>query len=497
MNIVERVWRLLEAVAGGAAEEANRVARAALVTDEPTAKKAAEDNMARSEAAVALLAAALKDATVDLRSACGMDGPVPQPGQYAAIDLRPEGAVLKWDALVARWVAGREDFGKLAGPSAEGLMNRAANRVAGANGNLNALWAGWLRPASGAQGEASPVLETVARLLWTSHVRDELERVRAANRRHPGLVLAVADRIQPALVSGATLGDVEGETRPLVGGTGEPAGTVILSKTGSTPVVDAQALEVLMRGVRSLGLLSTHRAVRWIVTTVHDRAAQGDADARVIAVRGWSDLAERVGSTSKKDAGHLRDALLLLDRLRFDLPDGSVGGLLAVRHWRPLKRRGNPHRVEITVLTPLMPNYVQGLERGEKRIVPLTQLPPFVGRAQEHGNQAALQLAVLGEMSRRSQEIPRSGGVRITDAAWDGLAARAGVPSSTLHRVRDRWLHDGDDGAAFLRAVGRDRYALAPAHHPAWEFLIDGGTRRDGGESAGKRSAAAKRRRSK
>lgn len=495
MSIVERVWTLLEAVAKGASDEAYGVVRDALggMAQDDKVAAAALKNNASGDAARALLARALATAVSELRVACRMDGSVPPPELWNAIDLRTEGAVLKWDAAAAEWVAGRHSLGESADCSAQGLLRRAVARAASAGGDLDALWAGWLRPSNAGTGGGSPVLVTVAKLLWVALVKPELEAVRAASPRHPGLALAVSDRLQPALVSGATLAEGDGEGRQIVARTGEPIRAVIVSPSLTTPALSVEPLEVLTRSAHSLGLLITHRAVRWIVTTAHARADRGDDEPRIIAVRGWADLAEQVGGTSKKDSGNLRDALMLLDRLRFDLPDGSTSALLSVRDWRVSESRGNPRRLEITVLSPLMPNYVCSLPRGQKRIVPLTELPPFVGRAQEHGNQAALQLAVLGEMSRRSEEIINGRGVCMTNALWGRLARHTGVPEVVVGRVRERWLRDGDDGPAFLRQVGREGYALAPAHHSAWEFLIDSGARRTAGKEAGKKSAEGKR----
>jgi hypothetical protein len=130
---------------------------------------------------------------------------------------------------------------------------------------------------------------------------------------------------------------------------------------------------------------------------------------------------------------------------------------------------------------PILPGYVDRLrgpgrsERRARKLVPLVPLPPFVGRCNEHGAQAAYQLRLVTEMRVRAREIVEQGGVRLESELLAQLAEDVGLSHSLVGRVIERWLRDGDDGPALLERVEAHRYTLGPAHAEAREFLRVGG----------------------
>jgi hypothetical protein len=474
------IWTFVKAVAEGGGE-ALGVVRAALQLA-PTRDRLAADGRADDAAGAeirGLFRAALSRRVSELRAACGLDGLAPPPGTVREDD---DGGRLLWDVRLAGWV--RDTFdGENGASAAAGLLQKSTARwqeyLEGLR-TADGLWEGWLRGTP--SGTTSPAMVTVARLVWATEVRGEVERLQAQRRRHPGVALAVLDQAGPVMGRGASFREED---------------LVVLDPMGramaSVPAADLGAIDVLSRRVAALSRLPVHRVIRHLIEEAHRRAFEEEPDARVLVYRGTTDLAERAGANAKKDTPIILDALLALDAMRFDLPDGSNGRLLTVRHTQLRGRRGRPSLVEITLLPPLLPHYSRTLPQGQRQIVPLTDLPPFVGSPRDHGAQAALQLGLLADLTLRSDEAFREGGVKWLKKDWLRLAEPAGLAEVTVEQVRDRWSQDGDDGPAFLERVGRCRYSLGPAHRDAWSFLLDAGQKRAEGAERGRRSARSKK----
>jgi hypothetical protein len=475
-----RVWDLVRAVADGSDGETTAVVFEALQRDSAQDPNAAA--ALASDAGGALIrrtfGQALSRCVTELRTSCGLDGLPPPPG---TISEGKAGGRLAWDVRLAEWM--QQTFPAEPGAqTAAGQLRLSSERwqeyLQGLR-TADGLWDGWLR--DGSSRSSSPALVTIARLVWATEVRPEVESLLHRRRRHPGVALAVMDLAAPVMGQGASLR--EDDLTVL-----DPMGRAMASVPGAS----LSAIDVLSRGVVALGRLPVHRVVRHLIEEAHRRASEGEPDARVLVYRGTSDLAEKAGSNAKKDTRLIMDALMALDAMRFDLPDGSNGRLLTVRYTSIQGRRGRPSLLEVTLLPPLLPHYSRTLPQGQRQIVPLTDLPPFVGSPRDHGAQAALQLGLLADLTLRSDEAFREGAVKWTKEEWRRMAEPTGLADVTVEQVRDRWSQDGDDGPAFLEEVGRCRYALGPAHGDAWSFLLDAGQKRAEGAERGRRSARSK-----
>jgi hypothetical protein len=478
--VAARVWTFVAAVAE-AGDETHAVVREALRLEPKTDRLAAAGLADDAEGTLIrrLFCDALSRRVGGLRAACGLDGLPPPPGIATEDEA---GGRLQWDVRLADWV--RQTFeGELGANSAAGMMSRSADRWHQCKEGLRTpggLWEDWLR--STPSGPTSPALVTVARLVWATEVRAEVERFLKQRRRHPGVSLRVLDRAVPVLGRGASFR--EDDLAVL-----DPMGRAM----ASVPAADLGAVDALGRGLPALSRLPVHRVVRHLIEEAHRRHADGEPDARVLVYRGTTELAEQAGASAKKDTRIILDALMALDAMRFDLPDGSNGRLLTVRYTPLRGRRGQPSLLEITLLPPLMPHYSRTLPQGQRQIVPLSDLPPFVGRPRDHGAQAALQLGLLADLTLRSDEAYLEGGVKWRKEDWLRLAEPAGLAEVTVEQVRDRWSQDGDDGPAFLEKVGRCRYALGQAHADAWGFVLKAGRERAEGAERGRRSARSRK----
>lgn len=391
-----------------------------------------------------------------------------------------------WDGALAAWIEGHASWGDVAGSTAEGVRRWSPARAepSAQEASEDAIWSHWLLDDERA---SSAVLRTLANLVWRCEVEaGAVELHGRARRRQPGLNLAVVEAVSPAL--GLPLEPAEAAGRRFVRQAAsrgvEVAG--LMPVPGMVPGLDAALLA--QHGIRLLQSIVAHRLLRWLVIESHRKALAGDPDPRVLTAAGWDGLAKDVGCRSKKDAATIRDVALALATMLFHLPGGDCT-LLSLSHFHA-SGPGRRPEVEITVGTPLMPHFGRG--GSERRVVPLTDLAPFVGNRRDYGRLANFQLQILAEMRRKAVEAVERGGILIRAADWTRIARTTGLVPTARARAVERWARDDDDGPAFLTRVERERYALAPAHADAWAFLLEGGRRSVDGRDRGRRSVARK-----
>jgi hypothetical protein len=273
----------------------------------------------------------------------------------------------------------------------------------------------------------------------------------------------------------------------------------------SVPVMKAGIVHAFAaRGVNLLGSIAAHRLVRWEVFEGHMQVMRGVPDARKIVVKGgWSGLAETLGMTGRRDAETLRDIVHAQASCFFELPTKRTHGNLVILEETIPAAPGRPAKVAIVLGTMILPGFVFEIKenlgraslsaREAMRLVPMVDLPPLVGRPNEHGAQATLSMAVVSEMRERATELVRRGGVKIELDRFRALAQLAGLPVHLVGMVRDRWVQDGDDAPAFLRVTGPDRYVLGDAHAAARGYLHQSGLDTLNAQRDGLRAAAARR----
>jgi hypothetical protein len=262
-------------------------------------------------------------------------------------------------------------------------------------------------------------------------------------------------------------------------------------------VIDPSTLDVIEhRAGTYLGTLNAHRLLLFEVTRGHWQVISGHPDPRRITVEGgWSGLAEAVGARGNRAVEQVRHAVELQAHACCSWPDGTMGTLLSYLH-RPARGQ-EPAVLTLVLNDPLMPGYVHAIEaalgkaprhsREARRLVPITDLPPFVGRERDWASEASLALRVLVALRLRAREIVERGGALLPRDLLADLAREAGLPRELLDRVIDRWTRDGDDGPAFLEFVDTSRFVLGRAHSPARRFLEMSGRREVTGQDWGRR----------
>jgi len=131
-------------------------------------------------------------------------------------------------------------------------------------------------------------------------------------------------------------------------------------------------------------------------------------------------------------------------------------------------------------------------KREERRLIPVVDMPPLIGRPNDQGAQASFQMETLVEMRKAAKDFVNYGGVIIKPDRFFELADKVELSRNLCPKVLDRWLRDGDDAPAFLKLVGKDCYALGEHHKKAQEFIIQAGKKEIKGCKAGKASRAKK-----
>jgi ribosomal protein S8E len=330
---------------------------------------------------------------------------------------------------------------------------------------------------------------------WTLKVRDNLPRY-----TRPGLDTKVltnltklrslqkdADLSQRRSLTKGTavetwVGNVDGKT--VVGvdlpKCKPPPNPVVALDVLSQPVVTLDEQQVnpgLLRSVTAI------RLMRFVMHRSHDQYREtGDiTQATRVTVRGgWRGLAKKMREgTGDKAAARTRETARALQSAWMKTPTGGEGGLLMVHH-QP-RGPGQPFE-EVTITLndkgPLSPLYsVRELHGRSPKIVPVPLpelLPPMVGRPNEHGAIATLQMLVLRELALDAKTLVEMGGIPIPAERWREMARECGVPLLLLDDLKKAWC-DGDPAApAFITMTG-DMVNLADAYNKERLFLEDGG----------------------
>ena len=345
-----------------------------------------------------------------------------------------------------------------------------------------AAWGLWFH------GDSHPrIYDYLARALWADMLRPQL--VHEA-RNPPSLVIEVHEDVTRVHSQVVRLEESNGQRALVFDGTDR----FILVPS----LAEEMAQALVERGVGKLGTVTAHRALRWQLTTAHDRALRGEPDARVLIIDGgWSVYAyEKLGLKSKAEAENLKAITYAQDAVHVSLPDGSRERMLNLREWPAQGRR--PGRIQQTLGTMLLPHYVFELGltgrrlREAQRLIPVCALPPFVGRNRDHGPQATLSMLVVRELRTKARELAKDGAVRITRERWVEMARESALPPTLLGRVIDRWIQDGPDAPAFLSRVSPDAYTLAPVHSRELAFILASGRTENRAVEAGKQSVRAR-----
>jgi hypothetical protein len=327
-----------------------------------------------------------------------------------------------------------------------------------------------------------PGLVMLARCGWHDVIKPRLDRERAKPAALPRLVHAPVTQI----LSGPRVVDSGGQMALELG---LPQPCIVREVAG---------LPSATHNLKLFQSIHAHRVLWHIVFTAHSRAISNPGWSPHLEYEGgYTALAEACGISGGDGAVKVRDLIDLFSVLDLTFP-GYRGGLLT-RTFIEAKRN---RRSLLTIIpgTPLLPGYVHEVQRvtgttsptarRDQDLIPLLPVPPTMGRANDAGPQATLQLGVVAYMRDHAVDLAEGRGAPLPIDTWTRLAAESHVPRSLAPDLLPHWLKDHKDGPAVLKLVGRDRYTLGDAHAAARTFLEDGGRRSLDAAEAGRKSTA-------
>lgn len=326
----------------------------------------------------------------------------------------------------------------------------------------------------------APVFELLGLAIWHDELRPHLER---SARNPPALTTPVFDVLAQVCRPGGAVRSLGHNQLAYEDRDGN-----LVDIAPQVALVASEVLEIVRAGARTLGTPNAHRLLRWLVRTLNAQwlAAVREPN-RVVIDGGFARLAEAAGTTANNKAiSQSRAIIYAMAHLRFPMPDGSTGNLVT---YRESPARGHRQaRLVLTASDPLMPGYVQRLRGSERSLVPVVDLPPFVGRPNDRGAQVAMQCGVLRLLRKRARDLASDGSTRIDADRWVELRDFAGV-TTPWERVLDTWVGGSDGTPPFLRRVDKNQYTLGDAHKIARDFLIAAGIRENEGSARGRASA--------
>ena len=340
----------------------------------------------------------------------------------------------------------------------------------------------------------SPWLMDLAIVLWTDRVRDRL----AAERRGvAALVMPVHEDVVRLHTKARREEEPNGQ-RSLAFADG-PMVKLPVPTMESGDI--SNIVHLVQRGSQLLGSVTAHRLLRWEILSGYSRlAVEGlSSDFRSLRVEGgWRELTqERLGLRKEDQIADVRAIAHAQAHAYVRKVDGTIGNLITLSEVPSRGSVAGP--IEIVLGTMLMPYHVHELPRSDaktreardaRKLVPVVDIPPLVGRSNEHGAQATLSMLVVRELRGRARALADGDGVELGDEDWARLAREAGLPASVVRNVRDRWRNDGDDGPAFLLEVSPGRYRLGSTHKAAQDFLDESGRAELASRAGGVRAAA-------
>ena len=246
-------------------------------------------------------------------------------------------------------------------------------------------------------------------------------------------------------------------------------------------IPEAHARALAEAGIDALRSKASHQLLRFLVRKVHEQSHRQVSNYRTIEVDSYKDLCKQAGiSTTSKSVKKVTQILHAFRCVDLHVLD-HVEQVLSMRLQKG--KRGLTLKA-ITVTELLAPRFVVQFNDRKlskynevRKLVPLTGLPPLIGRSNEHGSQCSLSMRIVIEMRYQSVECWEKGGIIITIDRWLELARNAGVPQKLAPSLLGLWLTGDKETPAFLKQVGPDRYALGDSEKDAWQFILSGAER--------------------
>lgn len=332
----------------------------------------------------------------------------------------------------------------------------------------------------------------VANIVWLNKVK---RRIESLQKKPPALTYVVHEQAHKPMRKGTIY---DQESKKIIDYRGREL--AIIEDVKNIPSMDIETIQNILSpaNIKVLSTINAHRLFRWEVQTVAKQFVENNTDARALKViGGYQELAERINcGNSSRVADQLRDIIVWQAAPRFYGHDGRYGNMLSFDY----SPSGKNRKAVLTLVmgNMMLPHYVFELmgmsksNREDRRLIPIVDMPPLIGRPNDQGAQASFQMEILVEIRRGAIELVNNGGVIITKERLRELAEKAGLSHKLYMRVIDRWVQDGTDAPAFLKLIEDDCYALGSNFKKAQDFIIQAGKKEIRGAQAGRLSRGKK-----
>lgn len=332
----------------------------------------------------------------------------------------------------------------------------------------------------------------LAPALWDGEVRPTLEKI-AARPDAPGLASAVLTNMLSVSARGTQL-TLDGNHAEILDAKGRRIGSINLEIQSPHLRHDQLSLTVFAK-------ISTQKFVRWFLhRTFNQKWIEEIPNASTVYVEGgYPELARTLGMKGKKSEDDLREAVEAFRAFSVNTPTGE-GQVLGA--WLHRSAPGKRAVLELTAMGPFAPDYIvrelkdaASVSPNAKQLVPVPlpqHLPPFVGRTNEYGAQAHLQLLALREFRTNAPEFVETGAVEVSEKRWRALLDEAGVLKRLLPEILETYPKGDGERPAFLERDG-DKFSLAAAYETERRSIQVAGESMLSGKRRGK--LAAKKRR--
>ena len=290
--------------------------------------------------------------------------------------------------------------------------------------------------------------------------------------------------IKPTLLKSSKIQKSEDQVS-FVGETGKIAISVKI------PFLDKKSLDLITRGIGSLGSLTGHRALRWEIKNGCQNAIDGVPDPRVLVTEGgYEGIANLIGcGKSPARISETKSILYAQANANFHMPNGDKTSSLIILQEMEHHRNGEPSKIKIILGDLLLPHSLFSLPKNEQRLlIPITDLPPLIGSPNTFAAQAMLQLLILEEFSKQSDRLSQKGSVFIDQKKWNELANEALLKTDNVKEVIKAWCSNSINGIAFLKQDG-DEFTISNDHPDVLHFLEEQGKKRVIGSQKGFLSA--------
>jgi hypothetical protein len=258
------------------------------------------------------------------------------------------------------------------------------------------------------------------------------------------------------------------------------------------------AVSILRANIPLLNSIITQRMVRWFLMEVHKQHALSIKEPhKLIIDGGYTGLGELTGAgTTNKALEKIKHIISLLTCCKYKYEDYQQiveGNLLSYQHWQAKGHKAS--RLIISMEAFACPGFVEELPIGgiknqrQRQLIPIVEMPIFVGRPNEHGSQACFQMELIIEMRLRAKEIYERGGILLNEDSLINLAEKARMPTNLIKRVLNCWIAED-----YLKKIDDFVYNLGPRYPEAQLMLAHAGKKELEGSIAG---SALKRKKQK